>query len=300
MQEVSLTALTRDDVIIAIMGPTGAGKSSFINKATGNADNGVGHELTSFTSEIKVFKCVIDESPVILVDTPGFDDTKKSDLEILELISDWLDKTYQKDALLSAVLYFHRISDNRMAGTPLKNLRVFEKLCGKKAMSRVILVTTMWDEVEKEIGEERLAELKRSYWKAMISRGSVPFKYENSSKSAKKLLRDLVDEKRKQDRVLLQQEISVLKMELRETDAGQELCSRLEQLAERRLEVLQRLRTEREREASNTRTAEDLRREYDELKVQLDATVGQVQALGLSRKQRTLTAFRKVFSFIPH
>ncbi|KAG6331294.1 hypothetical protein ID866_7792 [Astraeus odoratus] len=279
-----------------IMGPTGSGKSSFINKATGNADNGVGRELTSFTSEIKVFKCIIDESPVILIDTPGFDDAERSNLEILQLICDWLDETDQKGALLSAVLYFHRISDGRVAGTTLKNLRVFEKLCGKKAMSRIVFVTTIWDEVEETIGKKRLEELERSYWKGMIARGSVSFKYENSSESAKQLLRHLIDKKRMQDWVLLRKEISVLRMQLRETDAGQELCSRLEQLAERRLEVLQRLRTEREREVSNARTAEDLRREYDELKVQLDTTVGQVQALGLSRKQRTLTAFRKAFS----
>ena len=30
---------------------------------------------------------------IVLVDTPGFDDTKKSDLEILELISNWLKET---------------------------------------------------------------------------------------------------------------------------------------------------------------------------------------------------------------
>lgn len=32
-------------------------------------------------------------SKVVLVDTPGFDDTNKPDLEILEMISAWLDKT---------------------------------------------------------------------------------------------------------------------------------------------------------------------------------------------------------------
>ena len=32
-------------------------------------------------------------SEVVLVDTPGFDDDKRSDIEILELIGDWLKKT---------------------------------------------------------------------------------------------------------------------------------------------------------------------------------------------------------------
>ena len=93
------------------MGPTGSGKSSvslfaystlystelkaiqFIGKVTGN-DDGVGHTLTSCTSEVKVTKC---EDPtlanIVLVDTPGFDDTRKTDLEILELISKWLNKS---------------------------------------------------------------------------------------------------------------------------------------------------------------------------------------------------------------
>jgi len=32
-------------------------------------------------------------SKIVLVDTPGFDDDKRSDIEILELIGDWLKKT---------------------------------------------------------------------------------------------------------------------------------------------------------------------------------------------------------------
>ena len=65
----------------------------FIGKVTGN-DVGVGHALTSCTSEVKATKC---EDPtltnIVLVDTPGFDNTRKTDLEILELISKWLDES---------------------------------------------------------------------------------------------------------------------------------------------------------------------------------------------------------------
>ena len=90
------------------MGPTGAGKSSvrhagldptmylrptqFISRVTGKVD-GVGHQLTSCTSDIGIIRCTIGVSKIVLVDTPGFDDTNKPDLEILELISAWLDKT---------------------------------------------------------------------------------------------------------------------------------------------------------------------------------------------------------------
>ena len=55
-----------------------------------------------------------------------------------------------------------------MAGTLLKNLQMFEELCGKDALKNVILTTTMWDEVDEETGLAREEQLKNIYWKPMI------------------------------------------------------------------------------------------------------------------------------------
>ena len=55
----------------------------------------------------------------------------------------------------------HRISDNRMAGTPLKNLKMFAQLCGSVAAERVVLTTTMWGKLSSPgIGEKREKEMK--------------------------------------------------------------------------------------------------------------------------------------------
>lgn len=291
---LDLETRTRD-IIIALMGPTGAGKSSFIANATKCEGQGVGHELTSCTSEINVTKYEVEGSNVVLVDTPGFDDTRKSDLDILKLISDWLNTEYQTTRpMLSAMLYFHRISDNRMAGTPLKNLRVFEKLCGKNAMSKVILVTTMWDEVDTEVGDERLKELKDNYWKMMISRGSTTFECKDVRGSPMNLLQQIVRRKKEQELmgqdeegeggVQLQEEISNMKLELQETAAGQQLCSRLEELARKRMETLRRIRDETK--GADQKTAEDLWREYAEVKAQLDSTLTQARQLRMTLRQR--------------
>ena len=45
-----------------------------------------------------------------------------------------------------------------MAGSVLKNLRVFRKLCERDALDKLYLTTTMWDEVE--LSERMLEELK--------------------------------------------------------------------------------------------------------------------------------------------
>ena len=65
----------------------------FIHEATG-ADTGIGHDLESCTSEIGIIKMLFPGYNVVFVDTPGFDDTKKSDSDILKMISDWLERTY--------------------------------------------------------------------------------------------------------------------------------------------------------------------------------------------------------------
>lgn len=64
----------------------------------------MGHSLESCTSEIKIVKLTVPEladGDVVFVDTPGFDDTHKSDADILKMVADWLKSTY---VLLNLIL----------------------------------------------------------------------------------------------------------------------------------------------------------------------------------------------------
>ena len=74
----------------SVLGPTGAGKSTFINLISGS-DLRVGQDLESCTEEVDVtLPFEIDGRRVRLVDTPGFDDTTKSDADVLRLVSHYL------------------------------------------------------------------------------------------------------------------------------------------------------------------------------------------------------------------
>ena len=95
-------------ISLSVMGSTDSGKSTvrqitsigvwsltrlqLICLASGCDTQGVGHTLKSFTSHVHAIRFWHQESGrhVVLVDTPGFDHTFKSDLEILNMISDWL------------------------------------------------------------------------------------------------------------------------------------------------------------------------------------------------------------------
>ncbi|QRW20640.1 50S ribosome-binding GTPase [Rhizoctonia solani] len=77
-------------------GATGTGKTTFINDASGE-NLEVGDDLESCTHEVaptQVFR--IDGQDVVLIDTPGFDDTELSDTEILKRITAFLTSSYKR------------------------------------------------------------------------------------------------------------------------------------------------------------------------------------------------------------
>ncbi|EYB25385.1 hypothetical protein FG05_30417 [Fusarium graminearum] len=134
------------DIYITLMGLTGAGKSSFINHCIKH-EVVVGDRLQAF-------------------DTPGFDDTNRQDSAVLRDIFAWLSKSYTEKILLNGILYLHRISDPRMQGSGKLSISLLRKLCGKDAFKNVVLVTTMWELVETDIGDRREKELEETeeFW----------------------------------------------------------------------------------------------------------------------------------------
>ncbi|TFK44962.1 P-loop containing nucleoside triphosphate hydrolase protein, partial [Crucibulum laeve] len=259
------------------MGPTGSGKSTFINVAT-EYNTEVGHSLESCTSEIGIIKISypeLSDCDIVFVDTPGFDNTHKSDLDILKMISEWLSATYKKKILLSGILYFHRISDNisPMAGTTLKNLRMFEELCGKNAFHNVILTTTMWDEVGEDLGKQYEDELIHKYWKNMMDRKSKTMRFKNDRHSAFLILAPLLESANKRHTLLLQQEMVDMHYQLLETSAGQALFTKVEALVKQKQDVLGRIRDEMKRTSDDQETMNVLRAEFQQLNIELDRTV---------------------------
>jgi len=282
------TNFTPDDVIVVLMGPTGSGKSSFINMATGK-EGGVGHALESCTQGIHVLRYRNEESDIniVLVDTPGFDDTYKSDVEILSEVAGWLKKTYENKVMVAGILYLHRISDNRMAGTPLKNLQVFQELCGKNALKNIVLVTTMWDDVEESTGAAREDELTKEYWNDMIRLGSRTARYHNTVNSAWDILKVFLAEARKRHATLLQQELVDMHKRLGQSHAGRKLYGELGELVRRQETILAQLRDASETSSGlNAATLQQLKEQSEEVQVQLQETMAEMQRLNVPLASR--------------
>ncbi|RWA08083.1 hypothetical protein EKO27_g7037 [Xylaria grammica] len=177
-----------NDIVVALMGMTGSGKSSLVSLCT-NEDVEIGHDLQACTQDVRTYSFhhpKLRSGRVYLVDTPGFDDTNKSDTEVLRTLATWLTATYSNGVKLSGIIYLHRINQPRMQGSAMKNISLFRFLCGDDALKKVILVTTMWDITENDIAESREKQLRDipKYWGGMIAKGSQVKRHNNTQRSA--------------------------------------------------------------------------------------------------------------------
>lgn len=122
------------------------------------------------------YEVVVEGTPLILVDTPGFDDSGLSDCEVLQAIAAWLEKTFEKGYRLNGLLYLHRINNTRMEGSARRALHIFQGVCGEDNYKNVILATTFWNKMEhcKQTAIEREKQLLETdgFWKSMKEKGA--------------------------------------------------------------------------------------------------------------------------------
>ena len=200
---------------------------------------------------------------------------------------------------LSGLLYFHRISDNRMAGSPLKNLGMFEELCGKNALQKVILTTTMWDDVDQETGETREGELRSTYWRPMLQRNSTTNRFERTRESAFTVIDPLIDTANIRFSALLQQELKDMRKKLSSSSraAGRELVSTMELFLTQREDLLRRIRNEIKRRADDEMMVlEPLQDEYQKLKINMESTINDMRRLKIPLGKRLVKMTDKFFS----
>ncbi|KIM56731.1 hypothetical protein SCLCIDRAFT_212451 [Scleroderma citrinum Foug A] len=173
------------DIIIAVVGPTGSGKSTFVDRAVGLPDTSVGHQLSSCTREVRAVRYSNGARNIVLVDTPGFRHDSLSNAQVLQGTVDWM-KNYNSDTKFDGLLYLHRISDNRWwIGAPLDQLG---KLC-EGEFKNIAFVTTMWDEVPEDVGLRREEELQNTFWQRMVKLGSTTHRFTGSEGSAWEIIR---------------------------------------------------------------------------------------------------------------
>ncbi|KAF9054909.1 P-loop containing nucleoside triphosphate hydrolase protein [Panaeolus papilionaceus] len=166
-----------------IMGPTGAGKSSFIQALAGDSHNlsitkdqlvGYTQQVTSYKVEGFVYRNASGTYPIYLVDTPGFSNADISEWELMVMVRRWLEYT-NKSYWMNGILYFTPITDTRLRGSQQRTVEMLREFLNPIYPGNFLCLTTMWDTLSNERMKQRaeynFAQLRDGVFKT-FGRGS--------------------------------------------------------------------------------------------------------------------------------
>ena len=259
-------------ILVAIMGVTGSGKTSYVAGLTGRADIVPSEGLDSCqplrtqgcidranrnivaTDQITAYDTRIDGKDFCIVDTPGFNDTYNTEFQVLTKLADWLGSVYRDGRKLTGLIYLHSIAKSRMTGTSKLNLSMFQKICGEESYQNLVLCTTFWDSVDQSVGEKRESQLleRMDHWGGMIQKGAMTERiHDYSDPTSRHVLLRFAE--KKEVVLTIQKEMVDDNQTLEQTAAGQVVNGDLDQ-ATSVLESLRIRSDEMEHELARCRT----------------------------------------------
>jgi len=249
---------------------------------------------------------LLQEYRIVLIDTPGFDDTYKTDFAILSKIATWLENSYvvtskytkpdklieydsyKKGAKLGGVIYLHDISAARFTGTASRNLQMFRKLCGEDVLDNIVLGTTKWA-LNVPDSELRHSQLTADYWEPLLAKGAKAFRIEDNYESTWRLIERMISPRAQKTLnntvLLIQREMVEKKMIIPETQAGKELRFTLQEVLDMHKKLLR---------LDPRGDNEELQAQRREAQEKLKLLVGQIQKLRIPLRRQ----LRKLFSFL--
>ncbi|XXG98513.1 V-type proton ATPase subunit c'' [Hypoxylon texense] len=143
------------------------------------------------TSGVGVYSFGSQDRRIFLVDTPGFNDTRRSDVDVFKEIAFFLGQCHRNGVKLGGILYLHRITDNRASGSAVRGFELARDICGPESARFCLLVTTMWDSINSEspemqaaIGREAQLQYTDKFWGTMQRWGSRTVRWGGNRHSA--------------------------------------------------------------------------------------------------------------------
>ncbi|KAF9034903.1 hypothetical protein BJ165DRAFT_1533919 [Panaeolus papilionaceus] len=183
--------------VFVLLGPTGSGKSSFIEAVASDPSLGLSSDkLEGFTQSVSIYRIINAVTslgyPIHLVDVPGFADTKISAMSIVSMLKDMLQTNPNLYGF--RILYHTPINNPRLPGSQRQVLQTFEALTGPQSAGNITVVSTMWDSIWNENTRRRaegnFSQLRDEIWKNYITEGADIVKFHNTQESALTILDD--------------------------------------------------------------------------------------------------------------
>lgn len=134
----------------------------------------------------------IGKQRVTLIDTPGFNDTRRTDSEILEILGNYITTATSRNIKLTAVIYIQRIDEPRVRGSAVQSFNLLKKLCGAGYFGNIVLVTVGWSDtgpqVERHIRNENQLRRTDIYWGEFLKLGATFQRHTGTQASALKIV----------------------------------------------------------------------------------------------------------------
>lgn len=175
----------------------------------------------------------------------------------------------------------------------MRNLRIFEAICGRNAFAKTAFVTTMWEDVlDESMGQAREAQLKAMCWTPFLNEGAIMKRFERLERQSAFQIIEAVLNGADDSPLLIQQEMVDKGMDLNETSIGKKLCSDLKQLTRENKGLLQRIKNQlkqvRKEEAGSLA---GLREEYQDLKEISTLVINNMHQLDIPFGQKVARVF---------
>lgn len=166
---------------------------------------------------------------------------------------------------LCGIIYLYRISDNHLGGIAVENIAMFRKICGKTAMSNVVIATTTWGEPDtaqdrrrREVLREQELRSNSKFFKAVLDEEAWYLRLNGDRPSAMEAINFLINK----DPVVLemQKELVEGRKTLRQTAVGKKQYGNLMEKAGRFSQKLKQMQDQL-RKAQTSQTNSLLRTE---------------------------------------
>jgi len=182
---------TPRDIIILLLGVTGGGKSTFASHASGQ-NLSIGHNKPC-TQDVEEITFKLDGHSIVLLDTPGFDDELRSDVNILRDVGKWMaNRGDLVGRLVDGLILLHPLTVQRIWDAERKQVALLQKLLGENSHERIIIATTMGEQIKPEMNAERLERRQPEQWRGLIG-GAIIMSHQNNQESAHRIIRKIIE-----------------------------------------------------------------------------------------------------------
>ena len=88
----------------------------------------------------------------------------------------------------------HNIANPKVGGISYRNLKMLRKLIGKDKFCNIMIVTTMWDVIDRAVGEKREQELKSKdlFFKPLLEQKAQLFRHDSGLDSAERIVNTIL------------------------------------------------------------------------------------------------------------